>query len=234
MFQFVLRMLALGGACLPARGIRAVPEQLAAALRRPVQLSTPVEEVRAGALRVAGEWREYDAVVVAAEQSATAKLVKLPSMRATRSSTWYFSLPAPAPVQEPLIVLQSYGDPSEPVNAESRVVNVGFPSSVQPSYAPPGCALAAVTVMGPCPDEGWVRAEVERILGADCSRWRHLRTYDIAFHQPAQESLQALDSWPLEIDGVWCCGDHRANPTLDGAMRSGRRVAEAVLLKLRA
>mmetsp|Transcript_22843 Transcript_22843/g.71183 ORF Transcript_22843/g.71183 Transcript_22843/m.71183 type:complete len:89 (+) Transcript_22843:217-483(+) len=88
--------------------------------------------------------------------------------------------------------------------------------------------------MGDLPPEAWVRAEAERVLGADCSRWRHLRTYDIAFHQPSQTSLPALDSAPLLVDGVWCCGDHRACPTLDGAMRSGRRTAEAVLEKLRA
>merc|ERR1712131_286144 len=51
MFQYVLRMLATGRACLPAHGMRAVPQQLAASLCRPVQLSTPVEEVRRGALK---------------------------------------------------------------------------------------------------------------------------------------------------------------------------------------
>mmetsp|Transcript_103096 Transcript_103096/g.300695 ORF Transcript_103096/g.300695 Transcript_103096/m.300695 type:complete len:426 (-) Transcript_103096:69-1346(-) len=233
MFQFVLRMLALGGACLPARGLRAVPEQLAAGLRAPVRLGAPVEEVSSEALKVGGQWCSYDAVVVAADWPAAGRLLKLPAVSATRSSTWYFSLPAPAPVREPLIVLQSYGDPSEPAAAQSRVVNVGFPSSVQPSYAPAGRELAAVTVMGARPEEAWVRGEVERILGVDCSGWRHLRTYDIAFHQPSQSSLQALDSAPLEIDGVWCCGDHRMNPTLDGAMRSGRCVAEAILRKVR-
>lgn len=229
MFQFVVRMLALGGACLPQRGMRAVSEQLAASLKKPVQLSTPVEKVCPDSLGVKGEQRKYDAVVVAADWPAACGLLgeKLPAVKATRSATWYFSLPSPAPVMEPLIVLQSCGDPSEPADAASRVVNVGFPSVVQPSYAPKGKHLAAVTVMGPPVKEDWVRAEVERFLGVDCTSWKLLKCYDISFHQPAQTGLK-VDRLPLQVDGVWCCGDHRANPTLDGAMRSGRAVAEAI------
>jgi len=95
-------------------------------------------------------------------------------------------------------------------------------------------ALAAVTVMGPPANEDWVRAETECMLGVDCATWRHLRTYDIAFHQPAQVPLRQIQTAPAEIDGIFCCGDHRSCPTLDGAMLSGRSVAEAVLSRVRA
>lgn len=233
MFQFVLRMLAVGKACLPARGMRAVPEQLADGLQRPVRLLTPVTDVRSDALKVGAQWHEYSAIIVAADWPAASKLLQLPPVRGTRSATWYFGFPAPAPLVDPIIVLHSYGAPSEIEGVQSRVVNVGFPSSVQPSYAPPGYVLAAVTVMGPNQDEAWVRTEVEHMLGTDCSNWKHLRTYDIEFHQPAQVPLQPVGSVACELGGVFCCGDHRADPTLDGAMRSGRRAAEAVRRKLR-
>lgn len=233
MFRFVLRMLATGRACLPARGMRAVPEQLAASLRGPVRLATPVEAVRHDAVRVGGEWRECAAVVVAADWPGASKLLpSLPPVRGTRSATCYFGLPAPAPVRDALIVLQSYSAATEETAEESRVVNVGFSSLAQPSYAPAGRALAAVTVMGQVRDEAWVLMEVERMLGCDCTMWKHLRTYDIGFHQPAQLPPGPLGGEPLEVGGVFCCGDHRADPTLDGAMRSGRQTAEAVLHRL--
>eukprot|EP00931_Biecheleriopsis_adriatica_P107741 TRINITY_DN82069_c0_g1_i1.p1 TRINITY_DN82069_c0_g1~~TRINITY_DN82069_c0_g1_i1.p1 ORF type:complete len:421 (+),score=60.39 TRINITY_DN82069_c0_g1_i1:49-1311(+) len=230
MFEFVLRMLATGRACLPERGMRAIPEQLAASLQKPVKLSSIVEEVGSSAVKVNGVWQNFDAVVVAAEWPAAAKLLNLPVVAGTRSSTWYFGLPSPAPVLEPLIVLQSYGTSEE--TAESRVVNIGFPSVVQQSYAPRGRELAAVTVMGQLPSQHWVRTEIERILDIDVSTWHHLRTYDISYHQPAQVPLKRFEGLSLQVDGVSCCGDHCSNPTLDGAMRSGRFAAAAVLRSL--
>ncbi|CAE8699978.1 unnamed protein product [Polarella glacialis] len=227
MFVFVLRMLAFGSACLPARGMRAVPEQLAASLKRPVCLNTPVEAVEPKRLKHSGQWHDYSAVVAATEGPAACKLLGgLAEVRSTRSVTVYFGMAGPPPVKEPLIVLQSYGDLASE-GCESRVVNIGFSSVAQPSYAPAGHSLAAVCVMGPrIEDEAWVRKEVEGMLGVDCASWRHLRTYDIACHQPVQLPLQEPDSAPIAIGGVFCCGDHRSSPTLDGAMRSGRRVAE--------
>jgi len=235
MFEFVLRMLAFGGACLPARGMRAVPEQLANGLSRPVQLSTPVDAVTSTTLCVGGEQREHAAVVVAVDAPSAGRLVSLPPLTGTRSVTFYFGLKEPAPVLDPLIILQSYGqESSQPDEGKARVVNIGFPSIVQPSYAPAGHVLAAITIMGPAVlDETWVRSEVQRILGVDCSGWRHLRTYDIAYHQPTQVPLVPPAEVPCEVDGIFCCGDHRADPTLDGAMRSGRRVAEAIIKALR-
>lgn len=222
-------MLAVGNACLPARGMRAVPEQLASRLKRKISLSAPVEAVEAKRLKVAGEWRDYAAVVVAVDRPAASKLLpSLSKAEGTRSATFYFGLASPAPIEEPLIILQSPGSDADRANQSSRVVNIGFPSVVQKSYAPPGRELAAITVRGEPVDEAWVKREVERILGVNCAAWAHIKTYDIGYHQPAQVPLTRPDEVPLQLDGVHCCGDHCSNPTLDGAMRSGRRTAEAV------
>jgi len=232
LFNFVLRMLAIGGAVLPEDGMRAIPEQLAASLQRPVHLSTLVQAVRSDGVLVNDIWTPYDAVVVAADWPGAKRLLKgLPSPNGTRSATWYFALPGPPPVTEPLIILQSYSLTRVPAeeNAPSRISNIGFPSSVQQSYAPEGKSLAAVTIMGAAVEESWVRSEVESMLGVDCSGWRHLRTYDICFHQPAQVPTRKAKMCSLEIDGVYCCGDHRAYPTMDGAMLSGRLVADALM-----
>jgi hypothetical protein len=61
--------------------------------------------------------------------------------------------------------------------------------------------------------------------------WRHLRTYRIAHAQPDQ-APGVLD--PPERDvrmapGIFVCGDHRETASLQGALNSGRRAAEAVL-----
>lgn len=230
-FEFVLRMLADGQACLPARGMRAIPEQLSEGLD--VRLSAPVKAVRPKALQLENAdeaWLSFDAVVVAAEWPAASRLV--PGVSAacgTRSATWCFSLPSPPPVAEPLIILNTE---KRAPGAGACLVNVGFSSLVQRSYAPKGRELAAVTVRGSVVDEAWVRQQLGELLGCDVTAWQLLRVYDLPFHQPAQVPLGVPEEAPTEKDGVVLCGDYTANPTLDGAMRSGRRAATAILQSL--
>ncbi|CAD7943009.1 unnamed protein product [Amoebophrya sp. A25] len=77
-------------------------------------------------------------------------------------------------------------------------------------------------------DEGG-KGETERIRA---DRWRFLRRYDIAFHQPAHGTTC---NWLVEgadDNMVVLCGDYVSDPTLDGAMRSGRRAAAYAYKKL--
>ncbi|CAE7410609.1 PPOX2 [Symbiodinium sp. CCMP2456] len=232
-FEFVLRMLADGGTSLPSTGMQAIPEQLAEGLM--IHLQSPVAEIRQNGLRLeSGEWKDFDAVVVAADWPSAGKLASEISVaQGTQSSTWYFALPSPPPVKDPIIILNSTLQQSDSQGSFSRIVNVGFPSIVQPTYAPDGWDLAAVTIRGSCDvEESWVRGELRALfgLGSELDTWQLLRVYNLGFHQPQQTRRL----WPprepfLGESGVYLCGDHCAEPTLDSAMRSGRRAAEAIL-----
>ena len=233
-FEFVLRMLADGGTSLPANGMQAIPEQLAEG--QVVQLKSRVTEIRSDGLRLdSGDWQKFDAVVVAADWPAAGELVpEISAGQGTQSSTWYFALPSPPPVRDPIIILNStLQEGTGKLSTGPRIVNVGFPSVVQGSYAPEGWDLAAVTIRGRCDgtlEEGWVRQELAALFGRSLEKWQLLRTYDLEFHQPQQTRRM----WPprepfLSGRGIYVCGDHCAEPTLDSAMRSGRLAAEAVL-----
>jgi predicted NAD/FAD-dependent oxidoreductase len=61
--------------------------------------------------------------------------------------------------------------------------------------------------------------------------WTHIRTYDIPYALPNQPS-PAFDPpiQPTKLpDNVYVCGDYRTNGSINGAMESGRVVAEAIL-----
>ena len=56
--------------------------------------------------------------------------------------------------------------------------------------------------------------------------------YRIPYSQPVQAPPTDLER-PVSLGGgLFVCGDHRESATHDGALRSGRRAAEAVLAEL--
>lgn len=230
MFEAVFRAFALGDACLPARGMGAIPAQLAAALPvGAVRTSVRVEAIGPSSVRLAnGETLGASAVVVATEAPEGARLTGVAGLPGGRGLSCFYYAAERAPVDEPILLLD--GDGTGPVNS------VAVPNLVAPGYAPAGAALVSATVIGrAAPDggalEGAVRAQLARWFGAAATRWRHLRTYHIPFAQPDQPP-GALTPWRRDVrvrPGLYLCGDHRDNASIDGAMTSGRRAAEALL-----
>jgi len=230
MFEFVFRAFAAGEVCLPARGMGAVPAQLAAALPAgAVRLGTRVERIEARGVRLAGgEVVEAGAVVVATEAPEAGRLTGLAPVPAGRGLTCLYYAAERAPVSEPILLLD--GDGAGPVN------NVAVPSAVARGYAPAGAALVSATVLGvPAQGDGALeaaaRAQLAGWFGAPVRRWRLLRTYRIPFAQPEQ-APPALSPWrrPVRLrTGLYVCGDHRDNASINGALESGRRAAEVLL-----
>jgi phytoene dehydrogenase-like protein len=235
MLDFVFRMFALGDAALPARGMRAIPEQMASSLERgTVRLRAPVAEAAPRGVRLAtGEEIPASAVVVATDGAEAARLVPGLSAPAWRS-TVCLSFDAPeAPIREPILVLDGNG--SGPVN------HLCVPSQVAPTYAPPGRALVSASLVGDPGDsddsiERAVRAQMEGWFGAPARSWRLLRIQRVPRALPAQDpSFLEPPERPVRLEnGTFVCGDHRDQGSLQGAMVSGRRAAEAVLSDLAA
>ena len=76
-----------------------------------------------------------------------------------------------------------------------------------------------------------VRAQLGGWFGVEAvNAWRLLRVYRIRHALPSQP-VGALEPWerPVKLRaGLYVCGDHRDNASINGAMVSGRRAAEAV------
>lgn len=230
MFRFVFRMFSSGDTCLPAEGMEAIPRQLAAGLPADgVRLGARAVRVEAGSVHLdSGEVLRTRAVVVAVEGAAAADLMGGNLSAAAHGVTClYFATDRP-PVEEPILVLD--GEGKGPVN------NLCVPSLVSPAYAPQGQHLVSATVLGiPTQDEARLEADVRDHLagwyGPAVRRWRHLRTYRIPYALPRQAPpALSVPERPVRWQpGVYVCGDHRDNASIQGAMVSGRRAAEAVL-----
>jgi predicted NAD/FAD-dependent oxidoreductase len=82
--------------------------------------------------------------------------------------------------------------------------------------------------------EGQVREQLGGWFGAGAvAAWRHLRTYRIPYAQFDQRpGVLEPAHRPVRLGlRLFICGDHVENASINGAMASGRRAAEAVMLE---
>jgi protoporphyrinogen oxidase len=233
MFEFVFSMLANGQAALPARGIRAIPEQLASRLPSDrIIFNVRVTAVSDYYLQIeGGDEIDAAAVVVATEGPEAAHLLRdLPKMRTHPVTCVYYETDKP-PTTEPLLILNGEG--------YGRINSVCVPSAIAKTYAPGAKSLVSVTVLGDPFETDAVadkelKSELSQWFRGDSASWRFLKMYRIAQAVPDQ-SPPALNRAERAVKfrpGMYLCGDHRDNSTINGAMVSGRRAAEAVLLDL--
>ena len=232
MFEFIFKMLSEGDIAVPARGMGEIPAQIASHLpQNSLRLNAHAESLHENELTLAGgETLSARAIVVAADGPGAADLVGEAEPASRSVTCFYYSAEEP-PVPHPTIVLN--GDGAGPVN------NFAVMSQVAPSYAPAGKSLIAVSVLGTqqlTEDQlgGFIIAQMKNWFGPVARSWRYLKSYRIPHAQP-QQFPGALEppQRPVRIrPGIYLCGDHRDNASIQGAMVSGRRAGEAVLADL--
>lgn len=241
LFRYLFRLFAEGHAALPADGMQAIPRQLAARLPAgTIRLHARVESIGEGAVQVNAETLHADAILIATEGPEAVRLtgdesLKPPAGHAKRTSNLYYAADEP-PTSEPTLILNGEG------RGDAKLNNVTVPSNVCASYAPSGKALVSVQVIDaigvePAKLEADVRAELRAWFGQQVNAWRHLKTFQVPYALPSN------DPPTLEIPersvrlggrpGLYVCGDHRDQASIQGAMVSGRRAAEALLEDLR-
>jgi hypothetical protein len=109
-------------------------------------------------------------------------------------------------------------------------------SKAAPEYAPAGRVLVSSSMVhGSVPDDvdsPAVRRALGRLHGTDASSWEHIATYDLPHAlpgMPAPHPMRRAVRLPYEGDSIYVAGDHRDTSSIQGALVSGRRAAEAVL-----
>lgn len=222
-FDVVFRSLARGDSAVPALGMEAIPRQLAAGLPEGnLRCDAPVERVEDGRVALAGgEVVTADHVIVATEGPAAARLLRTGEVGSRGASCVWFSAPDAPPIEDRLVILDGTG-PAR---------NVAVMTNVAPTYAPQGRSLIAAAVPGRADSslEPAVRDQLRGWWGAQVDGWVHLRTDAIVHGQPDQSPPFAPKQAVAVRPGLWVCGDHRDTGSIQGAMFSGRRCAEAVL-----
>ena len=235
MLLFLFAMFDRGGSALPARGMQAIPEQLAMALPPgSLRLNAPVAAVRAGEVTLdTGEVLHADHVVVAVSEEVAHRLLPAcgnTTLLPSRSTTCMYFAADELPAGDAILHLD--GDGRGPVNS------VLVLSRVSPHYAPRGQHLISASIIGAPSStelEQVVREQMRTWFGESAiAKWRHLRTYQIRHAQPESRQLR-LGEGPLASliqPGLYRCGDWCEHVSINGALLSGRRCGKAVMKAL--
>jgi protoporphyrinogen oxidase len=260
LFDFVMRSLALGENCLPAKGIGAMAEQLVGRLdEKNVHANAKVQEIRnvndAVEVRVQMMNKEEETiirgkkVILAVEGPECDRLLGTKDKQREKgvgTTCVYFSCDKPYDAENAMLYLD--GEKYKGGGGKKTLVNnCCFPSVVSPTYAPNGKHLCSASIIG-VPSElsdeqigDRVKSELSDWFGESItSSFKLLKVYRIPFAQPIQTpSAKGSSKTAFEqtcesgaMKNVYLAGDHRDAATFDGALISGRRCAEYAKSKM--
>jgi hypothetical protein len=159
-------------------------------------------------------------IVVATDSTTAAQLLELGSVpKMAGCTTWYHSAPS-APVSHGQLIVDG--------QHRGAVINTLVISNFVPEYAPAGKNLISSTT-----DTGVTESEVRRHLatlyGCDNRTWELIAKYEMPAALPigANGITQPIET--LVSEGIYLAGDGRVSPSQNGALKSGRLAASAVL-----
>jgi protoporphyrinogen oxidase len=116
------------------------------------------------------------------------------------------------------------------------ISNVTVPTMIAPERSPDDRHLVSVSIIGTddrdvSEVESQTRSELQAWFGAAVETWTLLtmqRIPNALPHQPSE--LLAIPERNVEFGpGLWVCGDHRDQSSIQGALRSGARTAAGIL-----
>ena len=213
----IMRSFVFGRPGIPQGGVGQFSEKLAEQVLD-LKLNFQVDEVKQGSVR--GNFGKIDCneVVVATDLTTAAQMLDLGEIPKTLSSTtWYHSTIEEIPDANYLAL-----DPKSPI------VNSLVISKVSDIYAPAGVNLLSSTTLAPI-SESEVRKELSKIWKGDTRNWDLAARYEIKQSLPLRTDLEDLNRVSKISEGIYIAGDHRSVPSQNGAMRSGRRTALAII-----
>ncbi len=226
-FRFTFSMMAKGETTVPAKGIGEIPKQLAAHLPYgSIHLETPVEELlrdggRVVGVKANGGEHEADAVIIATEAPAAAKLAgaKVPEGAVGEVCVYY--------------EMSGAGDGGKiglGADDGSFFNNAQEMSAVSDEYAPSGRKLMSAVALDAF---DFSDEEIYRKGIAELSDWhpnadfRPLAIYRIPYCQFAQPPgvHETLPENRTKTPGLLLAGEYTEDSSINGSMLSGEKAA---------
>ncbi len=231
MFEFVMKMFSEAPAAIPAMGMGAMADQLAAKLPEgTIVYGEEVRNIRSGSVKTrSGKIFEAPIIIMATDPTNMLRNFVEEHQPYRSVVNLYFSADR-APFSDKLIAL-NYG-------GSRWVNNLAVLTNLSPKLAPEGKHLISVSVvrdteLGERDLQKLVKSELSRAFGPEVQDWQHLRSYFIsrALPSPSLFDMELEDQDVIYQNGIYLAGDYLLNGSLQAALYSGRRAVEVALKK---
>ena len=236
-FDITLKSFVSGTPGVPRDGMQAIPTQLAAQLPQgSINFGVTATAVAQTMVRTdQGDIRTRSVVIATNARSAA---ILIPSLKVPASNsvtTWYHLADCSGSEltdgKSTLVVdgkkfNGTHNDPSRPL------VNTVVMSNNAPSYASQNRTLISSSALGvhhSVEAELQVRSHLASLYGVPTGGWAHVATYPIPDALPMMSAPHDISQDVRLSQGVYLCGDYRQVSSIDGALASGRRAAEALM-----
>ncbi|MEM7671727.1 MAG: FAD-dependent oxidoreductase [Verrucomicrobiota bacterium] len=237
MFRFVMSMFIQGRAALPRGGMKHISEQLAIKLGlEHIRCESEViacDPEQATATIAKSYSIRSKAIVLAVDAFSAHRLVpnKIPAVSFNHTRSLVFGVRS-VYVQGLLDnTLKLVADPESPIQV------IAVPSKVNLGYAPAEHEQIVVTLKDGINSEAThasILDALESVFGKSVQHWHLIKDYKIPRALPRQlpADLKEIPHYRKIGARGWACGDYLETRSLNGALASGRLLAERIIKEL--
>lgn len=235
--DIALKAFVAGTPGVPSAGMQAIPNQLAAQLSSgSIHLNVTAKAVASTMVRTDQGDIRCRSVVIATNARSAALLI--PSLKVPASNavtTWYHIADcAGTELTEGKSTLVVDGKKFDGnLDDSSRpLVNTVVITNSAPTYASNGRTLVSSSALGvhsSTQSELQVRSHLASLYKVPTGNWTHVATYPIPDALPMMNAPHDVAQSVRLSSGVYIAGDYRQVSSINGALASGRRAAEALL-----
>jgi len=217
--QSIIKSFVTGSIGVPRKGVAELSKALAARVRS-ITYGVQADSLEGKVIKTSAGDFNAATVIVATDATTATQLLGLPEVpRMAGCITWYHS-----------VTNNPSGSGRLIVDGQNRgpIINSIVISDVSSSYAPLGQHLVSTTT-----DLGATESDVRRHLsvmwGMSTHDWQLIAKYEIPAALPIQNVGRGLTQTVKVSENLFVVGDHRAVPSQQGALFSGRLAAELIL-----
>jgi thioredoxin reductase len=217
--QSIVKSFISGSPGIPRKGVAELSKALAARVSS-ITYGVQANSLEGGFTKTSAGDFKAATVIVATDATTATQLLGLNEVpRMAGCITWYHAVSDNPSGNGRLIVDGQNRGP---------VINSIVMSDISSSYAPLGQHLVSTTT-----DLGATESDVRRHLaivwGISTHDWQLIAKYEIPAALPIQNVGRSLTQTVKVTENIFVVGDHRAVPSQQGALFSGRLAAELIL-----
>lgn len=217
--QSIIKSFAKGSPGVPRRGVAELPKALAARITS-IRYGVQIDSIDNGVAHSSVGDFKAKKIIIATDATTATQLLGLSEVsRMAGCVTWYHAVDTNPSGSGRLVV-----------DGQSRgpIINTVVISDISSDYAPAGRHLiSTTTVLGAT--ESDVRRHLSIMWGTSTHEWQLIAKYEIPAALPIQSVGRELTQSVKISDSLYVVGDHRAVPSQQGALFSGRLAAELIL-----